>query len=355
MLKNTNPNEQADIELVFCLDATGSMAGLIATAKAKIWNIVGVLADAQNSPKIRLGLIFYRDTGDAFVTKVFNLTDDIDGLYDELQKIEAQGGGDEPESVNSALDDAIRKMHWGTKRNVYRTVFLVGDCPPHMDYAEIKYPETSKTAAKNGIIINTIKLGDDCTKAIEHFRKIAKATNGAYLHLDQDASDVAIVTPFDDSISSLSYQIDSTKIYYGDRRLVFQNQARKDKTLKMYSYASTAVVSDRATYNTTVSGNSNMFGEQELINDLIKGVVVLEQIPTDELPPLLKSMNLDDREEEIKRRIAERKKLMDRLEELTETRKEFIRLEEKKSQDPSFSRKILKIMKAQAKTRGVTL
>lgn len=71
ILKNSDPKKQADIELVFCLDATGSMSGLIQTAKSKIWNIVGVLADGQNAPKIRLGMIFYRDQGDAFVTKKF--------------------------------------------------------------------------------------------------------------------------------------------------------------------------------------------------------------------------------------------------------------------------------------------
>ncbi|PWL24445.1 MAG: hypothetical protein DCO96_13260 [Fluviicola sp. XM-24bin1] len=254
--------------------------------------------------------------------------------------------------MNAALDDAIRGMNWGTKRNVYRTVFLVGDCPPHMDYKEIKYPETAKTVAKNGIIINTIKLGDGCTEAIEHFKAIASKTNGKYMQLDQDAQDAVITTPYDDRITAISYSIDSTKIYYGSQNLVQKNQTRKDKTLKMYAYASNATVSDRAVYNSTISGNANWYGEKELINDLINKTVVLKQITTDELPAILKKMNLDDRENEINRRIAERKELTAELEKLNAIRKEFIRLEEKNSQDPSFSKKILKIMQAQAKKNG---
>lgn len=55
--------------MVFALDATGSMAGLIAAAKDKIWSIAGSLAQTDDSIPIELGLIFYRDKGDAFITK----------------------------------------------------------------------------------------------------------------------------------------------------------------------------------------------------------------------------------------------------------------------------------------------
>ena len=52
------------VEVVFVLDTTGSMGGLIAAAKEKIWSIASTLAQAQQAPEISMGLVAYRDRGD---------------------------------------------------------------------------------------------------------------------------------------------------------------------------------------------------------------------------------------------------------------------------------------------------
>ncbi|MCG8698888.1 MAG: VWA domain-containing protein, partial [Bacteroidales bacterium] len=57
------------IDIVFCLDATGSMSGLIQTAKEKIWSIASSMTQSEPEPDIRIGMVFYRDRGDNFVTK----------------------------------------------------------------------------------------------------------------------------------------------------------------------------------------------------------------------------------------------------------------------------------------------
>ncbi|MDH5346070.1 MAG: VWA domain-containing protein, partial [Gammaproteobacteria bacterium] len=63
------------IDVVFVLDTTGSMSGLIDTAKEKIWAIASTMASAQPTPDIRIGLVGYRDRGDAYVTRVVDLSD----------------------------------------------------------------------------------------------------------------------------------------------------------------------------------------------------------------------------------------------------------------------------------------
>lgn len=271
-----------EIELVFCLDATGSMSGLIQTAKDKIWDIISGIAEGESAPNIRLGMVFYRDRDDDFVTKVYDLTQDIDSLYIELQGIHARGGGDTPESVNLALYEAIENISWSKKKNkkVFRTVFLVGDCPPHMDYPQEKeYPEICKIAAKKGIVINTIKLGNSCKGAIEHFKAISAKTNGNYLHLDQNATDVVIQTPYDDSINQYSYQIDNSKMYYGTASVKSYNGSKKEATLAdFYTDADVVSNSSRATYNGSSSGKSNWFGDQEIIQKLADKKIKLESI-----------------------------------------------------------------------------
>src|SRR6516225_4504200 len=100
------------IEVVFCLDTTGSMGGLIDGAKQKIWSISNQIASGKPTPQLRVGLVAYRDKGDAYVTKVFDLTDDLDAVHANLKTFLAAGGNDAPESVNQALDDAVNKIKW---------------------------------------------------------------------------------------------------------------------------------------------------------------------------------------------------------------------------------------------------
>ena len=124
------------VEVAFVVDTTGSMSGLIDSAKKKIWSIANTIVDQYPDAEIRFGLVGYRDLGDAYVTKHFPLTTDVQDIYAQLLLFQASGGGDTPESVNEALDVAVAKLGWTDSRQVKadRILFLVGDAPPHMDY-----------------------------------------------------------------------------------------------------------------------------------------------------------------------------------------------------------------------------
>ena len=129
-------NEQPKIEVVFVLDTTGSMSGLIDTAIEKIWSIASTMASAQTAPDIKIGLVAYRDRGDDYVTKNVPLSGDLDSMYAQLMDFKANGGGDTPESVNQGLYDAVNNMQWNDDQQTYKVVFLIGDAPAHMDYQD---------------------------------------------------------------------------------------------------------------------------------------------------------------------------------------------------------------------------
>src|SRR5262249_8412291 len=135
------------IEVTFVLDTTGSMKNLINGAKQKIWTIARQMVAGKPSPAIKLGLVGYRDRGDQYITKVFDMTDDLDAVYVHLMEFQADGGGDNPESVNQALNEAVTKISWSKETGAMRMIFLVGDAPPHMDYSDdVKYPESIRLA-----------------------------------------------------------------------------------------------------------------------------------------------------------------------------------------------------------------
>ncbi len=189
-------NGRPRVDLVFVLDTTGSMGGLIQTAKDKIWSIATTMARAQPAPEIRIGLVAYRDRGDQYVTQVFDLTTDLDSMYAHLMDFKADGGGDGPEAVNQALQDAIARMSWNTQQDTYKAVFLVGDAPPHLDYQDdVQYPASVALARQRGIVINTIQCGNRQDDTVQPWRQIAALGAGDFLKVEQNGGAVALSTP----------------------------------------------------------------------------------------------------------------------------------------------------------------
>ncbi|MET0907303.1 MAG: vWA domain-containing protein, partial [Tardiphaga sp.] len=187
------------VDVAFVLDTTGSMAGLIEGAKRKIWAIATSILDQNPEAEIRIGLVAYRDIGDDYVTRKFDLTTDIQDLYANLLQVKAQGGGDWPESVNEALDVAINKLQWSKSDDSRRIVFLVGDAPPHMDYAQdTKYEITLKVAQQKNIIVNAVLTGG-ARDTERVWRDVAQRGDGRFMAIPQDGGQVVIIeTPYDE-------------------------------------------------------------------------------------------------------------------------------------------------------------
>jgi hypothetical protein len=348
--KQTTNTPTKNTEIVFCLDATGSMSGLIGTAKEKIWDIVTELAQSNEIDTLKMGMVFYRDRGDTFITKQIAMTTDLDDVYADLLEISVDGGGDSPESVNQALNESVVDMKWSTDKNTYRTIFVVGDCPPHMDYQnDVKYTESCKLAAEKGIIINTIKLGTSCEDAIVHFRRMSECTNGEFLMLDQDAQDYVIATPFDTEINELSKEIDDSRMYYGTLNEREYNYTKKEKSMQVYEDGSVTANSSRAEYKNSKVGRKTAYGTKEIINDYNNGKLKLEDIADDKLPKELRGLSLSEQEYIIKDLSNKRKMNTSQLTELFKKKKAYIKSKEREQQDStSFSKEVVKILKEQS-------
>src|SRR5262245_66585641 len=98
--------------MVFVIDTTGSMGGLIEGAKQKTWQIINEVMQKRSKPHVRVGLVAYRDKGDAYVTKVLPLTEDLDKVYMNLMDYQAGGGGDVPGAVGCVLSVAVERAGW---------------------------------------------------------------------------------------------------------------------------------------------------------------------------------------------------------------------------------------------------
>lgn len=319
------------VDLVFVLDTTGSMEGLITAAKEKIWSIATTMARAQPTPRIRIGLVGYRDRGDEYVTRVFDLTTDLDSMYAQLMAFSAGGGGDGPESVNAALADAVNRMSWSTARGAYKVMFLVGDAPPHMDYAnDVPYTTTLAAARDKGIVINAIRCGRD-DAVLAPWKQIAALGQGNYLEVDANGSAVAIATPFDARLAALASAMDETRVYYGTPEVQAARQAKVEATRELDAKASLASKARRATFNATDAGALNALGEQELVEDVARGKVALDELAPSELPAALAAMPAPARAAVLEEKAAKRAQLRKEMQALASQRDDYLAREVAKS------------------------
>ena len=317
--------QQSRIEVVFVLDTTGSMGGLIEAAKEKIWSIASSMASAQSAPDISMGLVAYRDRGDDYVTRVVDLSADLDSMYATLMEFQANGGGDGPESVNQALHEAINNISWSQDSQTYRVVFLVGDAPPHMDYQDdIKYPVTLGVARDKGIVVNAIQCGGN-SGTTPQWQQIARLGDGRYFNVEQAGSAVAISTPFDEKIATLSARLDDTRLYYGSREEKAKQQNKVAATEKLHESASPAARARRATFNATASGSTNFLGEGELVDDVSKGRVDLSSIKPDLLPEPMQSMAPKEQAALISETARKRSELQQQIGALAEERAAYLK------------------------------
>jgi hypothetical protein len=339
------------VEVAFVLDTTGSMGGLIEGAKRKIWSIATAIADSNPDADIRMGLVAYRDIGDDYVTKTFDLTPDIQDLYANLLELRARGGGDWPESVNEALDVAVDKLHWTLTSDTRRIVFLVGDAPPHMDYAQdTKYPITLAVAKQKDIIVNAVLAGNAQDTA-RVWRDIAQNGNGRFIPIPQDGGQVVIIeTPYDEDIIILQKEINGTVVPYGPRAL---QKRTEDKTLQLSKVAAAAPAqaSEMASYlnkRAKVSSEA-VTGEGDLVSDVAAGRRRLDAIKDDELPDNLRALKPEQRADELNQQMKQRNALNEKLAALVAKRDRFVAEQRGKlpAKTSSFDRVVEETLKAQ--------
>jgi uncharacterized protein YegL len=350
------PAQSHRIEVVFVLDTTSSMSGLIHAAREKIWSIATTMASAQENPDIKMGLVAFRDRGDAYITRVFDLSNDLDSMYASLMDFRAQGGGDGPESVNQALYDAIHKVSWSNDSNVYRVVFLVGDAPPHMDYAnDVKYPVTLAAAANKGIVVNAIQSGQhQFTRPA--WQEIAALGHGKYFQVEASGNAVAVSTPFDEQLSRLAAELEDARLYYGDAETKKVQKAKLDANARLRKELSTEALARRDTFNATASGKANLLGESELVDAISSGRVELDEIEEENLPASLQAMAPAEQMEIITEQAQRRNQLQQEIKKLSASRSNFIKqkIAAEGGADDSLDEKIYRAVKDQAASIGLT-
>ena len=126
--------DKNNLDVVFAIDATGSMKNDIDKLKADLMPALEEIF--ASAPDVRIGLLFYRDYGDTFnfkglPVKTFGFTSNITTFSKNLNSIRIYGpeGGDIPEAVYEAMYAASEFYNWRT--TAFKRIILIGDAEPH--------------------------------------------------------------------------------------------------------------------------------------------------------------------------------------------------------------------------------
>ncbi len=171
--------DRPTIDIAFVVDTTGSMSEEIDALRDTLEHVASSLGSLGITP--RVGLVEYKDRGDEYVTRLHQMTTDCNGLAGRITSLRAEGGGDTPEHVNEAVRVAVRQLKFRPE-SLARLVFLVGDAPPHLDYAgDEGYVGAMKEANHAGIQLDTIAASGMDTVGQVVWRQLAQYTAGTNL------------------------------------------------------------------------------------------------------------------------------------------------------------------------------
>jgi len=176
------PAQPARLDLVFLVDATGSMGDEIDKLKRSMRAVADQIARLPSQPDLCFGLVAYRDRGDAFFVRGADLTHDLAAFQGVLEGLQAGGGGDRPEALNEALHTAVHRISWRGE-GAARLVVLVADAPPHLDYPGPQYDQDLRAAQARGVKIVSVGASGLDPQGEFIFRQMAQYTGGRFVFL----------------------------------------------------------------------------------------------------------------------------------------------------------------------------
>jgi hypothetical protein len=312
---------QAPIDVVFAIDCSGSMGGVIETAKQKVWDIVNEVARAKPTPHLRIGLLAYGDADRTF--RKYDLSDDLDTVYANLMKFKDEGWGDE--YVGMAVSKSLNEMSWAKLDNSaasLRVIYVVGN--ETAKQGPIDYGKAAKSALKNDVFVNAIDCGSEGGQ--ETWQEMASLGGGKYLEIAGDGGSVLIATPYDKELATLNGRLNKTYLGYGiNAPAAALNQAAQDAN------AASVGGGYSASARTAAKASSQYRNSQwDLVDALADKQVDLGKMKTEDLPKEMQSMTPQQRQDYIAKKANERKQVQQQILTVDKKRQAYIQTEMKK-------------------------
>jgi hypothetical protein len=337
------------IDLVICLDVSGSMNGLIDSARQNLWSIVNDMATLQPQPKLRVALLAYGNpqygAESGFVSIRTPLSSDLDLVSQELFGLKTNGGD---EFVGRVVKRALDDLEWSSDPLALKLIFVAGNESATQDPV-VNAMTMASAAISKAVLVNTIYCGARGNEEAEAWRQVAKLADGKFAAIEQDKV-TAIKTPFDKELSDLSSQLNSTYLAYGGNRQHWAaNQVVQDENA---TNISSAVAATRCL---TKGGSLYLNVANDLCDASKTKDFNLADVKVEDLPEVMQKMTMDQRKAHIAAMQKKRTEIQKQIAGIGKKRSAYVSAERKKQNgedEKAFEEVVLESVRAQAESRG---
>jgi len=312
------------VDVVICLDTSGSMTGLIDSARAKLWEIVNEVARSRPAPRLRVGLLTYgtpcgSTAGQGWIKWQSALTTDLDSVYSRLMALSTSGGD---EYVGWVLQEAVTKMDWSCEPNAVRMIFVAGNESADQAVQQFNFRNVASSARFRGITVNAIYAGHRDQGIRELWDQVAEFGGGTYGAIDMNRGTIQIATPYDKILIELNAQLNATYIPYGaDGRVGQANQQAQDGAAAAFGDQTAA--SRFAAKATGVYRNERW----DLVDADRDESFDLASVAPAALPAEMQSMTVEARKAHVHAARAKRDEVQRRIQEVSGEREQFLHKE----------------------------
>jgi len=339
------------IDLVICLDTSGSMEGLLDSARARLWDIVNSLSQAKPTPILRVGLLTYGSPSNAsaaagWVAWQTGLTSDLDTVYAKMMSLRTDGGN---EFVGWVLNDAFGRMDWSKDPNALKLIFVAGNESADQASEVYNFRIVAGQARVRDITINSIFAGNRQQGINEHWDQVASCGGGTYSAIDMQCGTVQIETPHDKLLLELNMKLNATYIPYGSLGEAGRhNQETQDRAADAVGAASGA--SRVAAKASALYDNSHW----DLVDAVADGKAQLKDIKKDELPAAMQSLPLAEQEKLVEHSRMERAGIQEQITQNQVARDRYLREARARAAGgkTALDDAMLETLRTQAKAKG---
>jgi Mg-chelatase subunit ChlD len=337
-----------DVDLVIALDVSGSMEGLIESAKQRLWDITNELAQARPVPTLRVAILSYGNPNygeqSGYVRVDLPFTADLDTVNATLFAFQTDGGD---EFVARAIQTSLDTLQWSQDPDALQIVFVAGNESAEQD-PHVTTAQATAAAARRGIVVNTIYCGSGNDADAPGWQRVAAVTNGLYANIDQNAAAVAnVATPFDAEIAALNDALNGTYIAFGDAGIEGRaNQVAQD--------ANAAAMSPAAAASRTVAKAGALYRSEWDIVDAVESGKALAEIPVAELPAEMQALEPAEREAYVREKAERRDELQRQIGTLAGERSRYIADHTEEAAETGLDAAILDGIREVAEAKGFT-
>ncbi len=351
--------ESKPIDLVICLDVSGSMDGLINSAKVQLWNVVNELARIKPTPNLRVGLYAYGatrfDPKKGWVNKEVDLTEDLDEVYKALNALKTGGGEEYVARVTKA---ALEEQKWSTDKDALKVIFVCGNEPANQD-KEVPLDDVAARAKKAGVLVNTIYCKWNHDNEIAGWADFSRLCGGKHVNIDQNrgVQQVVVKTEFDDQIIKLGEELNKTYVAYGkDGKKGAENQVAQDKNAANAPGGAGGAQAAAIERGVTKAGGLYRNSTWDLVDRMKDKDFDITKIKDEDLCEEMKKMTPEERLAYLKKKAAEREELQKKIAELAAKRQKAIDAERAKNPKTDAEKALDEAFKAvireQAQAKG---